>query len=91
MVFEGLKSVIDSHIFEKDVSGVLVFGLDERIQNGETNIPMDNLEAAFNLYESIRTKYPEYITQFYNAVASIMNKNYVKPTVSFEDSGELPF
>ena len=91
VVFEGLKSVIDSHIFEKNISGVLVFGLDERIQNGETNIPMDNLEAAFNLYESIKTKYPEYITQFYNAVASIVNKNYVKPTVSFEDAGELPF
>lgn len=90
-VFEGLKFVIDSHVFEKDIPGVLVFGLDERIQAGETNIPMDNLEAAFNLYESIKTKYPEYITQFYNAVASIVNKNYVKPPVSFEDAGELPF
>jgi len=88
-VFGNLGQIISEHIFEDFISASAIFAQDDRIINGNVNIPISALENAFNLWSEIQNQYPDYIQPFYSAAASTINRGYRKPPSI--DSGELPF
>ena len=91
IVFNGLKSTINDHIFECSIPAFRVLDLDGRLAD-DKGIPMKNVEAALRLYEDVLKKHPAYIEQFYNATAIIINRSYKAPKYNFEDIDEdLPF
>lgn len=91
VVFTGLKSVVKEHIFEQRIPAFRVLDLDGRVAE-DNGISMKKIEAALQLYEDILRKHPDYIEQFYNAAAVIINRSYRAPANAFEDLDEdLPF
>ncbi|MBQ7171044.1 MAG: DUF4935 domain-containing protein [Clostridia bacterium] len=90
LIFDCLQANLKSHIFEKTIPASTVFDFDGRISNREANISIKNLEKALTLYEKINSKYPEYIGQFFEAAARILNENYI-PTPNSSDSDDLQF
>lgn len=48
------------------------------------------IEDALNLYKEIKEKYPNYLEQFFETTAKILNLNYVKP-ISEVETDDLPF
>ena len=91
IVFSGLKSTINDHIFECSIPAFKVLDLDGRLVE-DKGIPMKKVENALHLYEDILKKYPDYIEQFYNATAIIINRSYNPPIHTYEDIDEdLPF
>lgn len=91
IVFSGLKSIISNHIFECSIPAFRVLDLDGRLAD-DKGIPMKNVEAALRLYENILKKHPNYIEQFYNAAAVIINRSYKAPINAFDDiDDDLPF
>ena len=91
VVFKGLKNTIKEHILEKFIPISKILDLDDRITDG-TSISIDKVEKAYRLYEQILNNYPEYIEQFYNAAADIINRSYLSPIDSLNNMGEdLPF
>lgn len=90
-VFGDLQNNIQSHIFELSVPATTILGCDERIQDGDAQISLKNLETALKLLEEIKRDYPEYEEQFYTAATNIMNRNYVKPIFREIPEEELPF
>ncbi len=89
-IFDCLQTTLKSHIFEKAIPASTVFDFDGRISNREADIPINALEKALALYEKINSKYPEYSNQFFEAVAKILNQNYM-PIPNPSDSDDLPF
>lgn len=94
-MFNMLSENIRGHIFEKSIPASKVICSDSRMTDGEENIPIQNLERALKVYQSILKNYSQYTAQFYDTVAGILNKNYVAPPASFsmleEDDAQLPF
>lgn len=91
IVFSGLKNTINDHIFECSIPAFRVLDLDGRLAE-DKGIPIKNVEAALRLYEDILRKYPDYMEQFYNAAANIINRSYKAPTHTYEDfDDDLPF
>lgn len=88
-IFDCLQSNLNNHLFEKAIPASIVFDFDGRIFDDETSIPIKNLERALNIYKSIVSRYPDFISQFFIAVAQILNRNYVPIKSSNDD--DLPF
>ncbi len=88
-VFKHLKRDIRDNLFETEIPANKILGLDDRITNG-VPIPTWALDDALSLYEEIQHKLPDYLPQFYSAVATIINGNYIEPQ---EDVGDfdIPF
>jgi len=89
VVFQNLETVIETHLFDKYIQAESVFGLDDRVV-GEYQVPMTAIEVAYNLHEEVKRIYPDYLEQFYSAVASVFNNNYVEPSVAWDDE-DPPF
>lgn len=92
-VFSGLAQKLNEHIFEKEISADTVLELDNRIENGSVDIPINKLEEALKLFKEIKEHYPEFLDQFYEAVAKVLNKNYrgsVTP-IPMDIEDDLPF
>lgn len=92
-IFEDLYADISDHIFEKSVPASKIIDFDGRITDGDTEIPMENLENALRVYQVMLKDYSQYNEQFFEAAAKILNRNY-KPILSSSiDSidDELPF
>lgn len=89
-VFSHLKQDINNHLFETALAAEEILGLDDRVTNG-VSIPMSALEDALSLYEEIQNKFPEYLPQFYRAVATIMNRNYREPKDIDVEDDDMPF
>ena len=93
--FENLQSNISNHFLETAVAASEIFENDGRITDTEYEIPMDKLEKALSIYQTILKKYPDYCEQFYEVAAKILNRNYVKPSEPFylpsDDDDDLPF
>jgi len=91
-VFDNLREILNSNIFETDLPPDKVFIMTKKINN-RCNIPLNALQDALYLYEDIYTKHKEYLPQFYSVVANIFNKNYQKysipPPPPSDD--EMPF
>jgi len=90
VVFEDLSRVIREHIFEKTICATVVFGLDDRVSNGDTEIPIERLDNSLKLYQNIKKNYPDFIDQFLEATAKILNRNYRETSTSSEED-DLPF
>lgn len=78
------------HLFETSISADKILGLDDRVVN-EISIPISAWEETQLLYEEIQQKLPDYLPQFYNAAAAIINTNYVEPQVFAQEYDEVPF
>lgn len=92
--FAGLRSEIADHIFEKSVPASKLLDFDGRVTDCDTEIPMQNLEKALRVYQSVLSNYSQYSDQFFEAAAKILNRNYkAPPTLPFDvdDDEELPF
>lgn len=89
-IFERLQNVVDKNIFESSINASAVLGIDDRITDKYTSIPMEAIEDALNLYKEIKKKYPNYLEQFFEATAKILNSNYVEPIAEVEID-DLPF
>lgn len=90
-VFEGLGYDIEQYIFEKTVSATKILGWDDRISDGEVNIPMSAIEEAKKLHDEILKKYPDYVQQFYSTAANILNCNFAEPQLTMDKDDDLPF
>lgn len=89
-IFNGLRNNISNHIFDESVPAYDILGLDDRLTNGNINIPIVSLENMMKLYDEIKAEYPDLINQFYSTSANIINQNYIMQAVEGDD-GELPF
>lgn len=91
IVFSGLKSTINEHIFECSIPAFRVLDLDGRLVD-DRGISMKKVEDALKLYEDVLRKFPNYIEQFYNATAIIINRSYKAPKYAYKDiDDDLPF
>ena len=94
MFFEGLRSYIANHIFEKSVPASKLLDFDGRVIDCDTEIPMQNLEKALRIYQAVLSNYSQYSEQFFEAATKILNRNYKAPPalpLDVDDDGELPF
>lgn len=89
IVFDSLKNNILNHIFDESVPAYDVLALDDRITNGNVDIPIVALENAMRLHDDIKVKYPDFINQFYSTSANIINWNYIAQLANDDD--EVPF
>ncbi len=90
VIFDGLRKDISNHIFDESVPAYDILALDDRIANGNVNIPVFALENAMRLHDDIKAKYPNLINQFYSTSANIINQNYIAQPVDVSDDG-IPF
>ena len=91
VVFNGLRKDISNHIFDESVPAYDILALDDRITNGNENIPVVALENAMRLHDDIKAKYPDFINQFYSTSANIINQNYIAQPTDVVDDDDLPF
>lgn len=89
-IFANLQNDIERHLFDKSVWACQIFGLDDRMTDGESKVAMETLEKALKLYEEIKATYPNYLPQFYVTAANIFNENY-SPKFNFDDDSDIPF
>lgn len=93
VVFGNLKQDIIRYLFKTSVPAEDILGLDDRVTS-LAPIPMDALEAALSLYEEIKVNMPDYLPQFYDAAASVINNNYLVVTSGtpvLDEDDDLPF
>ena len=91
-VFSGLETLLASKLFDQTISPVVVFEIEPFTVNYNYSIPTTALEDLLKLYQEIQKNYPQYIQQFYGAVANIVNDNYVAPPILLDDmDNQLPF
>lgn len=90
-VFGGLEYDIEQYLFEKSVSATKILGWDDRISDGEANIPMSAIENAKKLHDEILKNYPDYVYQFYSTASNILNCNYAEPKSVIDRDDNLPF
>lgn len=89
-MFSRMKQVVSDHIFELEIpADQIIEACDEITPNAA--IPLSALEGALTLYDEIRKKLPDYLPQFFNAVASILNSNFSEPKTQSIDDDDLPF
>lgn len=91
LFFSGLEKIINNHILQKSVLTEEVFDAIDGASPVMHTVPIGVLEQALRLYEEIKEKYPEYVNQFYSAVVSMFNRNYVNPENTVNPDDELPF
>ena len=90
--FAGLRSDISSHIFETSLPPSKILDFDGRITDEGAEIPIKNLENALFIYQCILSNYPQYIEQFFEASAKILNRNYIAPKAFIDiKDDDLPF
>ena len=87
-IFKKLEPLIRAHLFESTISANEAFELDNRVTN-ILPIQITALENALLLFKDIKQKLPDYLPQFYNAVAMLFNNNYRE--LQEVDDDELPF
>ena len=91
-VFDNLREVIKNHILDRNISADEILELDNRVINGNVNVPFETLENVLKLYEKMEKVYPNYLQQFYSTAANILNRNYREPPQETdEDEFDLPF
>lgn len=91
IMFRSLGINLENHIFESQISAYSILSHDDRIKDINP-IPMQALDAAYELYEEILNKYPKFIEPFFNAVCEIMNRNFVAEYISqYSEDDEVPF
>ena len=92
--FAGLRSNIANHIFEKSIPASKLLDFDGRVNDCDTEIPMQSLEKALRVYQAVLSNYSQYSEQFFEAATKILNRNYKAPPAlpfDVDDDGELPF
>jgi hypothetical protein len=88
-MFLDLRKIIENNIFETEIQADNVLQLGDNIINNRS-ISMNVLQESLKLYEEIRDKMRDYLPQFFNTAANIINRNYKEPpATSFTD--DIPF
>lgn len=91
-VFSGIETLLGNRLFDLTISPVDVFEIEPFTVNCNYSIPTTALEDLFKLYQEIQKNYPQYIQQFYGAVANIVNDNYLAPPILVDSiDNQLPF
>lgn len=90
-IFNALPQKIETYIFEKYIWATKVFEIGSILENGDSTIPLKNLEKAVDLHESIKKNYPHYLFQFYTTATSIFNQNYERKRILLDDDSDIPF
>lgn len=89
-IFDSLPNRINKHYLENSIEATEVLEYDDRITNGNEEIPMRALEELQKLYEEVKTRFPQYLEQLFEAIAKILNINYIEPNEVLEIDN-LPF
>lgn len=92
-VFSELYSNLSKYIFETTIPASSILDHDGRVVDLDAEVPMENFEKVLQIYKTVQQKYPQYIEQFFEAVAKILNNNY-DPSLNsnnLEDEGYFPF
>jgi len=94
-IFENMQNVINEHYLQMSIKPSLLWGIMFPLFTIKdiVNIDITNFEKAIVLYDKIKTKHPELLQPFFNAVCEIANRNFVAPDfvpITDEDD-ELPF
>lgn len=83
------------HILETELWASQLMDLDDRFKDGDERIEISAVEDVLRLKKQIQENASDYIQQFYEAVASIINQRYVKTkdsqTLNEIDEDDLPF
>ncbi len=90
-VISRLSSILDAHIFDENIDLMEVLDFDGRVVRAASieRYKLQNLDA---LNAEILATAPNYLPQFYSAVASIFNKNYTDQyDFSNIQSADIPF
>ena len=91
-VFDNLGEVIRNHILDQNISADEILELDNRVINGDVNVPFETLENILKLYEKMEKDYPDYLQQFYSTAANIINRNYREIFAEIDENDlNLPF
>ena len=85
--FDNLDKSLYEHIFESGIRASDLLNFDNNVIDGEREIPTEDLEKARDLFKKVKSRYPEYLEQFYTAAIKILNRNYNGG--NYED--DLPF
>ena len=89
VAFANMERVISEHLFETSIAASVVFGANKGLVDKDAEIPINIIEKAMKLYKSVVENYPDYIEQFLDATAKILNNNYT-PYIDYSNT-ELPF
>lgn len=73
-VCSNLGAVIEKYYLAKTIPPSAVLDIDHRIKDN-FNIPIEDVEKVFELYNEISNKYPSFVQSFYSTVANIINRN----------------
>lgn len=87
-VFNSLDSLLEERLFDHNIPASDVFGIEQYVLTEHYGIPNTKLEEVSRLYHDIVKKYPQFLKQFYEATANIINENYVEIVVTPDD---VPF
>lgn len=94
-MFERMEWVYQNNIFTTEFSASQIMDLDGRFSNSTVRITINTIEEALRLKESIEKNTPEYLKQFYAAVAANINLHYIEDNSeqnpSATDDDNLPF
>ena len=93
-MLERMESVYKEHILETELCASQLLDLDGRFSDGDEKIEISAIEDAIHHRKTIEEVAPDYLNNFYTAVASIINQHYIeKKTVQDPISAEddLPF
>ena len=87
--FEKLKELMDEHIFDECINpSDLFFVYAPNIEN-IYKIPIDNIEKLYTLFQTIKTRYSNFLAQFFKTACEKINENYKQREP--DDSDDLPF
>lgn len=86
--FDNMSDILAEHILESNIWASIIWSSDFLIKD-YNKIPIESVEAAIELYETIKSKYNEYMIPFLNAACEIINRNYREHVESNDD--EFPF
>ncbi len=89
IIFENMGSVLHAHLLDKAIPASKLLNANPGIKDDDAEIPINEVEKAVKLYESIKANYPELLNQLFEASAKILNNNFVVSQSVSED--ELPF
>ena len=92
VVFSHLKQDIEKNLLSTSMQAGAILDLDDRTTNCHP-ISMESLESVLAIFDDIKLNMPEYLPQFYNASAAIINNDFNEPTVSlpYINDDDLPF
>lgn len=96
--FPLLEEQYITHYLQMEIPAKTLFSFDGKISKEHYPIPIVAVDKLLQLYKEVTETYPNLLEQFFTAVATELNQNYVEPRpaspvgiLGIDDDAELPF